>query len=81
MSQQADRKATHGWGSSPSQRHYVSHEQALKMLEAGVKRAKEIKCVQSYTLPLPFGFRALVRVLQHTRKGSTSGQCKRTQQN
>ena len=45
MSQSVDRKATHGWGSTPSQRHFVSHEQALKILDAGVKRAKEIKYV------------------------------------
>jgi hypothetical protein len=47
MSPAVDRKATHGWGSSPSQRHYIGHEQALKILEAGVKRAKEIKYVAS----------------------------------
>lgn len=38
-----DRKATHGWGSTPSQRHSINHEQAMKILEAGIKRAKEIK--------------------------------------
>jgi hypothetical protein len=45
MSQAVDRKATHGWGSTPAQRHFITHEQALKVLEAGVKRAKEIKYV------------------------------------
>jgi hypothetical protein len=45
MSPKVDRKATHGWGSTPSQRHFISHEQAMKVLEAGIKRAKEIKYV------------------------------------
>jgi hypothetical protein len=48
MPETVDRKATHGWGSTPSQRHFVSHEQALKILEAGVKRAKEIKYVENH---------------------------------
>lgn len=50
MSQTVDRKATQGWGSTPSQRHFVSHEQALKILEAGVKRAKEINVPQNIAI-------------------------------
>jgi len=47
MSQQVDRKATSGWGSTPAQRHYINHEQAMKILEAGIKRAKEIGVPQN----------------------------------
>jgi hypothetical protein len=39
---QVDRKATSGWGSTPKDRHYINHEQALKVLQAGIKRAEEI---------------------------------------
>ncbi|KIW23445.1 uncharacterized protein PV07_11639 [Cladophialophora immunda] len=42
MSQQVNRSATNGWGSTPSQRHYINHTQALQVINAGIQRAEAI---------------------------------------
>ncbi|KIY03499.1 uncharacterized protein Z520_00190 [Fonsecaea multimorphosa CBS 102226] len=47
MSKPVDRAATHGWGSTPSQRHFISHAQALKVIDAGIKRAEAIGVPQN----------------------------------
>lgn len=36
-----NRTLTNGWGSTPSQRHYINHTQALAVLNAGVARSME----------------------------------------
>lgn len=44
-SQQVNRTATNGYGSTPAQRHYIDHAQALTAINAGIQRANAIKCV------------------------------------
>ena len=36
-----NRTLTNGWGSTPSDRHYINHTQALAVLNAGVARSLE----------------------------------------
>ncbi|OQV01782.1 hypothetical protein CLAIMM_07076 [Cladophialophora immunda] len=47
MSQQVNRSATNGWGSTPSQRHYINHTQALQVINAGIQRAEAIGVPQN----------------------------------
>ncbi|EXJ67467.1 uncharacterized protein A1O5_09480 [Cladophialophora psammophila CBS 110553] len=47
MSQQVNRTATNGWGSTPSQRHYINHTQALQVINAGIQRAQAIGVPQN----------------------------------
>ena len=37
-----DRSLTNGWGSTPSERHYINQTQALTALNAGIARATEL---------------------------------------
>lgn len=34
-----DRAATNGWGSTPAERHYITHTQALQVINAGIERS------------------------------------------
>jgi hypothetical protein len=36
-----NRTLTNGWGSTPSERHYINQTQALAVLNAGVARSSE----------------------------------------
>jgi hypothetical protein len=38
---QVNRTLTNGWGSTPSERHYINQTQALAVLNAGVARSSE----------------------------------------
>lgn len=40
--QMVNRTLTNGWGSTPSQRHYINHTQALEVLAAAVVRSNAI---------------------------------------
>jgi hypothetical protein len=40
--QTVNRTQTNGWGSTPSQRHYINQTQALQVLQAGMARASAI---------------------------------------
>lgn len=41
--QQVNRTQSNGWGSTPADRHYINHEQALKVIDAAVQKSHEIK--------------------------------------
>jgi hypothetical protein len=47
LGQTVNRTNTNGWGSTPYQRHYVNHTQALQIIQAGISRALAIKSVSS----------------------------------
>lgn len=40
--EQVNRTLTNGWGSTPADRHYISHAQALKVINAAVDHSNSI---------------------------------------
>jgi hypothetical protein len=57
QAQSVNRTQTNGWGSTPSQRHYINSTQALQVVEAGMARANAIGYVaapdQKVMVPCP----------------------------
>jgi len=47
LAQTINRTQTNGWGSTPAQRHYINHTQALQVVQAGIQRALAIGVPQN----------------------------------
>lgn len=43
LAQQVNRTQTNGWGSTPADRHYISHAQALQVIDAAIQHSQSIK--------------------------------------